>query len=556
MSNRELHAGHFKLKRQLPSYMVPLDFPWLSPQVDCVTNTFGAAPVASFKASKLRAFLAGGLLLACHAWAQLESNSLLQRHWFETRSTHFNIYSCGPNQQVAKVGARLEQFREAYSLLAGAQAVASPPIVVIAFPDHESMEPFLRLYQGKPANQAAFFLRGSDENFIALYLSGQGADSLDAVFHEFTHLLLRHNSLFWPMWLNEGMAEIYSTFETTPDGGIRIGKPHAVYLRLLSQRPWMSLPALFSVEHDSPDYNERDRQGIFYAESWLLTHYLMLGDNQAMKSRFGRLTALLKQGQTPEQAFTNAMGVSAAQMEKQLHGYFERGKFEPLKFVVKGNLSAPQAMNARAMTPVEIYFRLGDMLMRVERPEEAAKYFRHAAKMAPKSPLPYEGLGLLAAQNGQAEEALRRLKEALQLGSTSFLAHYMYAAERYRLTCKTPDMFTEVDEQTAAEIRGELQKSLTLMPNFGPAHRLLGFFLMVQGENMAEAEQHLQRAIQLEPENSSYQVTLAQIQTRKGNLDAARHTLEPLRLSYVAPEIRKRAEEMLQELGPAAKGTK
>jgi Flp pilus assembly protein TadD len=483
----------------------------------------------------------------------MELSPLLKRAWFEARTAHFNIYSCGSNQAVAKVGARLEQFREAYSSLAGAQSVASPPIVVIAFPDHQSMEPFLRLYQGKPANLAAFFLRGSDENFIALYLSGAGADSLDAVFHEYTHLLLRHNGLFWPMWLNEGMAEIYSTFETTPDGGIRVGKPHPEYLYLLAHRSWMPLAGLFAVEHDSADYNERDRQGIFYAQSWLLTHYLMLGDSPAMKSRFGGLTTLLRQGQSAEQAFTNALGVSLPQMEKQLHGYLERGKFESLKFVVNANLATPKALSFRALTPAEVCFRLGDMLMRVERSEEAAAYFTHGQKLAPKSPLPYEGLGLLASHRKQSDEALQQLGQALQLGSTSYLAHYVYASERYRLTCKSPDMFTEVDEKTGGEIRSELEKSLKLMPNFAPAHRLLGFFLMVQGESMAEAEQHLQRAIQLEPENVSYQVTLAQIQARKGNVEAARRTLEPLRLSYIAPEIRKRAEEMLKELGTAGK---
>ena len=104
----------------------------------------------------------------CTAPGQSNDVPLVQRHWFETRTAHFNIYSCGAPQDVYKLAARLEQFCQAYTLLAGAQAVASPPIVVMAFPDHETMKPFLPLYQGQPANLAAFFQRGSDENLIVL----------------------------------------------------------------------------------------------------------------------------------------------------------------------------------------------------------------------------------------------------------------------------------------------------------------------------------------------------------------------------------------------------
>src|SRR5579862_3511223 len=57
-----------------------------------------------------------------------EAPDLLSRAWFQSRTAHFNIYSCGDAQEVARVAARLEQFREAYSILAGAQAVKSPPI--------------------------------------------------------------------------------------------------------------------------------------------------------------------------------------------------------------------------------------------------------------------------------------------------------------------------------------------------------------------------------------------------------------------------------------------
>src|SRR5215216_3822636 len=125
-----------------------------------------------------------------------DPDGLLQRRWFEARTAHFHLYSCGPTQEVARLAARLEQFREAYSLLAGTQAVASPPIVVMVYPDVASLKPFLPLYQGQPASLTAFFNRGSDENLIVLPIGNPF--SLEIIFHEYTHLLLRHNDPIWP----------------------------------------------------------------------------------------------------------------------------------------------------------------------------------------------------------------------------------------------------------------------------------------------------------------------------------------------------------------------
>jgi tetratricopeptide (TPR) repeat protein len=493
------------------------------------------------------------ILLGAVIWfitysASGDTAPIVQQHWFEARTAHFNIYSCGPTQEVALVGGRLEQFRDAYSMLAGVEAVSSPPIVAIAFPTHEALEPFLPLYQGKPANLAAFFHRSSDENLIALYLSGQGAASLNSVYHEFTHLLLRHNALFWPLWLDEGMADVYSTFETAGGHSVRIGKPQDLYVRLLAKRPLMPLHELFAVTNGSPEYNERDRQGIFYAESWLLTHYLMMGDNAVLKPRFGQLTALLRQGQVPEQAFTNALRITLPGMENLLRRYLERGRFEPLNLTVNADLSAPRSLAMRVISPVETCFRLGDLLMRVNRFDEAGHYFEQGQKIAPKSPLSYEGLGLLASERRNHVEAAQQLRAALDHGSTSFLAHYCYAREKLRLTAESGENFSRIEGPEATVIREELQKSLALMPNFGPAHHLLGFFLLIQGEDLAEAEKHLQRAIQLEPENQAYLFSLAQIQVRKNEPDAAERTLEPLRLPYADSRMKAHAEEMMRAI--------
>jgi len=45
--------------------------------------------------------------------AQPPNQSLLQRSWFQARTAHFEVYSCGTTQQVGKALDRLEQFREA-----------------------------------------------------------------------------------------------------------------------------------------------------------------------------------------------------------------------------------------------------------------------------------------------------------------------------------------------------------------------------------------------------------------------------------------------------------
>ena len=476
------------------------------------------------------------------------TSSLTKRPWFEARTAYFHIYSCGPTQEVARLASRLEQFRSAYSLLAGAQAVASPPIVVMAYPDQASMRPFLPLYQGKPANLLAFFSRGSDQNLILLALSGTDVGSLKIVFHEYAHLLLRRNQPYWPIWLSEGMAEIYATFEVYSGYHARIGKPIDQHLRALEQARFLPLKELFTVTRDSPEYNERQQQGVFYAESWLLTHYLMLGGNPAHQASFRQLTPLLRQGQSPEQAFTNAFHTPLPIMEGELRRYLQRGKFEPLELTLNANVDLPRTFITRGLTPMEVCYRLGDELLHIGRLAAAETYFQQARQLAPASPLPYEGLGMLAARSGQPADAVRYLRQAMRLGPLNFQAHYTYAREQCLLLAHGPNLH-RLEKETAAEIRSALQKSLALMPDFGPAHHLLGLLELVQGENYAVAEKQLGQAIQLEPENQSYLLTMAEAQLAASDPAAARRTLEPLCLPYVEPLVRTRAEELIKSLG-------
>jgi len=493
------------------------------------------------------ALLAWGIVPMSSAGA--DDVPLVRRQWFEARTAHFNIYSSGTPQEVNKVGGQLEEFCEAYALLAGSQAVASPPIVVMAFPDHETMKPFLPLYHGQPENLAGFFQQGNDENLIVLSLPEPGAASMDmaVVFHEYTHLLFRGNDRIWPLWLKEGMAEVYSTFATT-GYTVLIAQPIDHHLQLLAHQPLMPLTELFAVGHDSPQYNERERQGIFYAKSWLLTHFLVAGDNPGYRSRFGNFTALLRAGQTPVQAFTNALQASLPAVESELRRYLARGQFAPIQFPLPENVAADKIFTTRLLTPVENYFRLGDELLRIDRLDDAEKYFADAEKLAPASPLPYEGLGLLAVRRQQTDEALRQFKASLQRGSGSFLAHYLYAWETFHLAAEAQGERGSLPTKTAAGVHDELLKSIVLMPNFGPSHELFGILEVAQGGNLGLAVQHLQLAVQLEPENPYYLLALADAQARNKDAEAARHTLTALLLPTVEAKLRAQAEELLQQI--------
>jgi len=476
----------------------------------------------------------------------------VQRQWFETRTTHFNVYSCGDPQKVNLVAARLEEFCEAYALLAGAEAVASPPIVVMAFPDHETMKPFLPLYHGQPENIAGLFQRASDENLIVLSLpddKGTGTD-MSVVFHEYTHLLLRRNSRVWPLWLDEGMAELYSTFETT-GYEVAIARPIEHHLRLLEQEPLMPLPDLFAVSHDSPQYNERERQGIFYAESWLLTHFLVAGDNEGYKARFKNYTPLLWAGQTPVQAFTNALQASLPTVEAELRDYLARGQFAPIRFSLPDDVATAKPIAMWSLTPVENYFRLGDELLEIGRVDDAEKYFKEARKLAPADPLPYEGLGLVAVRRGQSDKALSELTEALQRGSASYRAHYFYAWEKFHQAAADPAGLTT---ETADEIQAELLKSMMLTPYFGPAHELFGLLGVARGDDLALAEQHLQLASELEPDNPYYLLVLAEAEARNKDVEAARTTLATLLVPSVDTKLRIQAEALLQQISGSSPG--
>ena len=122
-------------------------------------------PITFFRRVRLWVVLLSGLLPGVAA-AQTPDFSAVHAPWFEVRTAHFQVYSCGTPQLVYKLTGRLEQFCKAYALMAGSAAVASPPIVVSGVPGSRAGEAISAAVSGAAGQTGGFFKRGEDENLI------------------------------------------------------------------------------------------------------------------------------------------------------------------------------------------------------------------------------------------------------------------------------------------------------------------------------------------------------------------------------------------------------
>jgi tetratricopeptide (TPR) repeat protein len=239
-------------------------------------------------------------------------------------------------------------------------------------------------------------------------------------------LHLKDNVPGIPLWLNEGLAEFYGTMQFA-GGEATLGAPLNHYIRLLRQEEMLPLSTLFSISTNSPHYNEQEKSGIFYGQSWALVHYLMLGGGNRQE-QFRRFLSQLSRGDAPARALEDSFGMSIDAVEKGLADYLRRGEFSALRIASADPeaYAAYTAMQRTSLTDAEANFYLGDLLFHINREADAERYFKQAIALDPKHPQAHAQLGLIYVYQRNYVEAKKHLQRATESGQ-SYLIHYLYA---------------------------------------------------------------------------------------------------------------------------------
>ena len=226
--------------------------------------------------------------------------------WLSIQSKNFLLVGNAGEPDIRRTGRTLEEFRSAVAMtFPRMEQTSLVPTTILVFKNDESFLPYKPLYQGRPSNALAFFQPGEDVNYIAVTAT---PGSPNVVLHEYVHFLLRENAGGLPLWIREGLAECYSTFELNGrQNEFTIGRAPERHIATLNGTPqFIPLKSLLAIQENSPEYNEDSKQGMFYAESWAFVHYLLLGAEGKRRTQFAQLLTSLGKGQSFEDAFGDA----------------------------------------------------------------------------------------------------------------------------------------------------------------------------------------------------------------------------------------------------------
>jgi tetratricopeptide (TPR) repeat protein len=501
-----------------------------------------------------------------------------QSPWREIHSPHYTVITDAGEKKGMEVALRFEQMRAVFATLLMKDRLNEPvPLTILAFRNDKDYYQSAPLRQGQPIDVPGFFLPGEDQNFIVLNLTEE--ESWRAVAHDFAHLLIDYNYPPVPGWFDEGLAEYFSSIRVDDRKYEIGGDPERNSLtELLSNQPWLSLPDLLTVKHDTSTYDEGTHRTMFYAQSWMVMHYLL---HEKKLVQTGTYFDLVENQHVPvEQAIQKAYGVTSAQFDLAVKDYFHSltplfvaldasrkpGAPSPPQVYQSAEIVAPDAsvITARVYREADARALAAGVKSRIpERREAGIEELQALAAASDSTPpgktetkddkknpllvtqvgneIAHRALAWDHLQHKEFTEAAEELGDAAALNRRDMWVRYYLCVLKYR-----------VAQSRHAEIQGlpnmmqDLQAVVDWYPEFADAYNLLAVAHMRGGGPVA-AMQAERAAMRLSPRNQQYAYNMAEIYITDKKWEAAKALLERLKSSSNS-EVAAEASERLVQL--------
>ncbi len=488
--------------------------------------------------------------------------------WIRVNSAHFSILTDANEKKGRETSLRLEQMRNIFSQLFLKSKLQSPePLDVIALQSDEEYVRVAPLRQGQPISAPGFFLAGDDRNFIVLDLAAE--DSWRAASHDFARLLLNFNYPPTQEWFDEGFAQYFSSLrlgdnqaqvggdptqnlpwsQALPGPSAADPNPAKSFTELLG-RPWLPVPELFAMRPGPSGYPP-----MFYAQSWIVMHYLL---HQDKLSDAGAYFGLVQIRKVPvEHAIQQAFGMSAAQFEQAVKDYFHSfppsSPAPPKPGAASSDAQLSQfppplgpldvAASVQDIVDAQAEALLAEMAVRLPEHRDQGVKNLEAIIADPKTDnvIAHRALAWVRMERKEFDQADEELARARELDSKDTWTHYYLALVKFRAA--------QSGQKPIEGVSNMIQDLVFVVdkePDFAEAHNMLAL-ARLQGGGVHSAAEAIKVAIQLSPRSEQYLLNLAQIDLAGKKWDDATPLLERLKDSSNS-QIAKTARKNLDDL--------
>jgi tetratricopeptide (TPR) repeat protein len=513
-----------------------------------------------------------GIALSCPAFATDETK------WVEVHSAHYYVLTDAGEKRGREVALRMEQMRALFGqLLLRDKLKMSVPITVIAL---KSDKYFGLIAPTKQNMSKAFWVPGSDRVYIVLNLFEP--DPWRAIAHPLAHYLMNYNYPPAQGWFDEGFAEYFGSLRVD-NKGVDIGgdpemtsewyedafenvtrnpKTPQSLTQLVSSPVWLNMVDLFTMKHDGTGAREGTHHTLYYAQSWMVVHYLINKNKLAETGVYFDL--VLNQNVPVEKAIVQAFDLTPATFEEAVKAHFrslsslgismDRSKqpLEQADVAQPYHLPAPIGpdeigMTATEVTDAESRAVIGDVMARIpERRDQALQELKQLTEDPKDNEAAHRALAWDYLQQKKFDAATDELERASALDPHDPWIWYYRSVLKYRRAEETHH-----EMQGIANMMQDLRAVLDWYPEFAEGYNMLGM-ARVEGGGINSALEAQRLAITLAPRNREYQFNLGQIYVAAKKWDQARDLFTRLKTAS-DPRIAAAAKRQLDDLASLQK---
>jgi len=500
--------------------------------------------------------------------------------WIEVHSAHFSVLTDAGDKRGREVALRMEQMRAVFGQLLRKDKLKMPvPITVVAF---KSDKQYGLVAPAKQGMAAGFYVPGPDRVYIVLNLFE--IDPWRSVAHSLAHYFLNYNYPPVQGWFDEGLAEYFGSIyigkrvelggdpELQPewhedifDFMRRDPNVRQSLTQLASSPVWISMEDLFSMKHDESGTREGTHNTLYYAQSWMVVHYLV---NKNKMPEVGTYFDLVLNRKVPlEKAMVQAFDMTPAQMEDAVKIYFKslsglgvaldqskKPILDPVDIQQPDHLDLPFDADSIGMSvdPVkdeDARAVIGDVMARIpEHRDQALHDLQQLTTDLKDNEAARRGLARDDIRQKKFDAAAEELDKATDLNPRDPWIWYYRSVMKYQKA-----QATRQEMQGLANMMQDLRSVTDWYPELADAYNMLGM-ARVEGGGINSALEAERQAIALAPRNMEYQFNLGQIYVAGKKWDLAREVFTRLKAGpdrVAAAAARQQLEDLetLQKYG-------